>query len=52
MLLESLDVATAAFQVGYESSTQFSREYNRWFGASPIRDIKNLREVTAKDTAN
>ena len=45
MLLESLDVTTAAFQVGYESATQFSREYSRLFGAPPIRDIKNLREV-------
>lgn len=45
MLFESLDVTTAAFQVGYESATQFSREYSRLYGAPPVRDIKNLRQV-------
>jgi AraC-like DNA-binding protein len=45
LLFESLDVTTAAFQVGYESATQFSREYSRLFGEPPIRDIKNLREL-------
>ncbi len=39
MLAESLDAATAAFQVGYESPSQFNREYNRMFGAPPLRDI-------------
>ncbi len=43
MLSEQLDAATAAFQVGYESPSQFSREYNRMFGAPPLRDITNLR---------
>jgi AraC-like DNA-binding protein len=33
MLTENLDAATAAFQVGYESPSQFSREYSRLFGA-------------------
>lgn len=41
MLTESLDAASAAFRVGYESPSQFSREYNRPFGASPLRIIKN-----------
>ncbi len=44
MLAERLDAATAAFQVGYESPSQFSREYNRLFGAPPLRDITNLRQ--------
>ncbi len=44
MLAESLDAATAAFQVGYESPSQFSREYNRMFGAPPLRDISLLRQ--------
>ncbi len=44
MLAESLDAATAAFQVGYESPSQFSREYNRLFGAPPLRDISNLMQ--------
>ena len=35
MLTERLDAATAAFQVGYESPSQFSREYSRLFGAPP-----------------
>lgn len=47
MLAESLDAATAAFQVGYESPSQFSREYNRLFGAPPLRDITRLRQVAA-----
>lgn len=46
MLIESLDAANAAFQVGYESPSQFSREYSRLFGAPPLRDISNLREMT------
>jgi AraC-like DNA-binding protein len=46
MLAESLDAGTAAFQVGYESPSQFSREYNRLFGAPPVRDISRLRQVS------
>jgi len=45
MLAEHLDAATAAFQVGYESPSQFSREYNRLFGAPPLRDVTSLRQV-------
>jgi AraC-like DNA-binding protein len=44
MLAEHMDAATAAFRVGYESPSQFSREYNRLFGAPPLRDITNLRQ--------
>ena len=47
MLTERLDATTAAFQVGYESSSQFSREYSRFFGAPPLRDITNLRQIAA-----
>jgi AraC-like DNA-binding protein len=43
MLLNGLDAASAAFEVGYESASQFSREYSRFFGHPPMRDIKNLR---------
>jgi AraC-like DNA-binding protein len=43
MLTEQLDAATAAFRVGYESPSQFSREYSRQFGAPPRRDIERLR---------
>lgn len=47
MLTECLDAATAAFQVGYESPSQFSREYSRLFGAPPLRDIAALRQPTS-----
>jgi AraC-like DNA-binding protein len=38
-----VDATTAAYQVGYESASQFSREYRRLFGAPPMQDIKKLR---------
>ncbi len=47
MLTERLDATTAAFQVGYESPSQFSREYSRSFGAPPLRDIERLRSAIA-----
>ncbi len=48
MLAENTDAATTAYRVGYESASQFSREYSRMFGAPPIRDVQTLRsEVTA-----
>jgi AraC-like DNA-binding protein len=43
MLLEHLDAATAAYRVGYESPSQFGREYSRQYGAPPGRDISALR---------
>ncbi|MET0268343.1 MAG: AraC family transcriptional regulator [Duganella sp.] len=43
MLTEGRDAASAAFEVGYESASQFNREYSRFFGRSPMRDIKALR---------
>lgn len=46
MLAEDLDATRAAFEVGYESSSQFSREYSRLFGAPPLRDVVKLRQVT------
>lgn len=42
MLVENFDASAAAFEVGYESPSQFNREYRRQFGAPPMRDIKNL----------
>jgi AraC-like DNA-binding protein len=47
MLNSGLDAASAAFEVGYESPTQFSREYGRFFGQPPIRDIRMLRDSGA-----
>lgn len=46
MLTERQDATNAAFQVGYESPSQFSREYSRLFGAPPLRDIKNLQRIS------
>jgi len=43
MLTDELDAASAAFEVGYESPSQFSREYKRFFGQPPMRDIQALR---------
>ena len=45
MLSERADAATACFRVGYESASQFSREYRRMFGDAPHRDIARLRRV-------
>ncbi|WP_027712190.1 AraC family transcriptional regulator [Dickeya chrysanthemi] len=46
MLNENLDAGSAATRVGYESASQFSREYSRLFGDPPNRDIKRMREST------
>jgi AraC-like DNA-binding protein len=40
MLNDGMDAASAAFEVGYESASQFNREYSRFFGQPPMRDIK------------
>jgi transcriptional regulator GlxA family with amidase domain len=47
MLLNGLDAASAAFEVGYESTSQFNREYSRFFGQPPMRDIRTLRSPNA-----
>lgn len=49
MLTERIDAANAAFNVGYESPSQFSREYNRMFGAPPLRDISKLRLLSVTE---
>ncbi|MDF2399011.1 helix-turn-helix domain-containing protein [Pseudomonas sp. 3MA1] len=45
MLNQNLDAGRAAGLVGYESASQFSREYRRVFGAPPQRDIRRMREA-------
>jgi AraC-like DNA-binding protein len=45
MLAEKQDATSAAFQVGYESPSQFSREYSRLFGSPPLRDITHIRQI-------
>jgi len=47
MVSDAANVEKAAFQVGYESASQFSREYSRMFGRSPRRDVASLRDVAA-----
>lgn len=47
LLADESDAATAAYRVGYESPSQFSREYARMFGAPPMRDVMTLREASA-----
>ncbi len=50
MLSEKVDAGGASRRVGYESASQFSREYRRFFGAPPLRDIENLRSVLSLQT--
>lgn len=45
MLTQALDVSSMAARVGYESVSQFNREYSRQFGAPPRRDIRRMREL-------
>jgi AraC-like DNA-binding protein len=47
MLVDGVDAASAAFEVGYESASQFNREYSRFFGQPPMRDIRTLRSPGA-----
>ena len=47
MVSNTANVETAAFRVGYESPSQFSREYSRMFGISPLRDVVSLRRMAA-----
>lgn len=45
LLMQATDVGEAAFQVGYESQSQFSREYARLFGLSPRADVRQQRQL-------
>jgi AraC-like DNA-binding protein len=51
MLMDGLDASSAAYEVGYESVSQFSREYSRLFGQPPIRDIKALRDSNVAEVS-
>jgi len=46
-MMDGLDAASAAFEVGYESASQFNREYSRFFGQPPLRDVRALRSHNA-----
>ena len=54
MLSTMMDASTACWHVGYLSASQFSREYGRFFGSAPTKDIARLREqgFTAADVAH
>ncbi len=45
LVAEGLEVSAAGYRVGYESPSQFSREYSRLFGASPVKDLARLRST-------
>jgi len=45
MLADGLEASAAGYRVGYESASQFSREYSRLFGAPPLRDLARLRST-------
>jgi AraC-like DNA-binding protein len=47
MTADAVNVAEAAYQVGYESASQFSREYSRTFGVAPKRDVMGQRAALA-----
>jgi AraC-like DNA-binding protein len=47
MVADAANVAEAAYQVGYESASQFSREYTRAFGVAPKRDVLNYKALLA-----
>ncbi|HWJ74802.1 MAG TPA: AraC family transcriptional regulator [Kaistia sp.] len=51
MLIEETDVTTTALKVGYESPTQFGREYRRLFGQPPLKNIKSIRSEGGDRTA-
>lgn len=51
MLHEDMDATSAAFEVGYESISQFNREYSRFFGQPPRRDIQALRMAMTEPAA-
>ncbi len=50
MLSDATNVSEAAYQVGYESASQFSREYTRSFGVAPKRDVMNFKALLAQAT--
>lgn len=52
LLFEPHDAASVAFSVGYESPSQFSREYARMFGMPPVRDVARFKTPTAARTSS
>lgn len=52
LLVGDVDATTVAYGVGYESVSQFNREYTRYFGLSPLRDVRGLLEANPGEMAN
>jgi AraC-like DNA-binding protein len=50
LLAEKADAQSAAYRVGYQSVSQFSREYSRMFGAPPIRDVEGIRSNASSES--
>lgn len=51
MVADGASVTTAAYQVGYESASQFSREYSRMFGVPPKRDVTDIKALQIETAA-
>lgn len=51
LLSEDLDATSAGYQVGYEDASQFSKEYKRFFGQPPMRDVERLRQTAQVTSA-
>jgi len=49
MISSNINVERASYEVGYESPSQFSREYARMFGVSPKRDAKTMQTFLEED---
>jgi AraC-like DNA-binding protein len=52
MLSTMMDASNASSHVGYVSASQFSREYSRFFGSAPTKDIARLRDYSAQDLSH
>jgi AraC-like DNA-binding protein len=48
MIYDGLKASSAAISVGYESASQFSREFKRYFGVTPSDEIARMREVNSQ----
>jgi AraC-like DNA-binding protein len=51
ILHDGVGAAAAADRVGYESASQFSREFKRFFGSSPIEESKRVRAMFGLNSA-
>ena len=51
LLVDGLDVATAGYQVGYQTPSQFSREYRRLYGLAPMHDVEQARQAVEAGVA-